>query len=86
MIPHVRKTLKEINDEAKQIIVDTVQNLVTMGKHIKYLLNDFTNKHSEYIINWKVIDNKVDGKIKENLVDVYKRMYNFLKLMQYYAK
>ena len=53
-----------------------------MGKHIKYLLNDFTNKRSEYIINWKVIDTKVDGKMKEKLVDVYKRMYGFLKLMK----
>ncbi len=86
MIPHVRKALKEINEMAKQIIVDTVQNLVTMGKHVKFLLNDFTHKRSEYIINWKTIDNRVDGKLKEKLVDVYKRIYNFLKLIQYYAK
>jgi hypothetical protein len=86
MMPHVRKALKDINDSAKQIIVETVQNLITMGKHIKYLLNDYTNKRSEYIINWKTIDNKTDGKIKEKLIEVYKRIYNFLKLIQYYAK
>ncbi len=86
LIPHVRKALKDINDVAKQIIVDTLQNLVTMGKHIKYLLNDFTHKRSEYIINWKIIDNRFDGKLKEKLVEVYKRIYSFLKLIQYYAK
>lgn len=86
MIPHVRKLLKEINDSAKQVIVETIQNLVTVGKHIKFLLNDFTNKRSEYIINWKAIDNKTDGKLKEKLIDIYKKIYNFLKLIQYYAK
>jgi hypothetical protein len=86
VMPQIRKMLKEINDIARQLILETGQNLLVIGKYIKLMVDDQSTKKNSVIINWKVIENKTDNKIHDILVDVYKKIYYFLKLLQFYNK
>jgi hypothetical protein len=82
----LRKLLKDINDEALRMITESANNLIMMGKGIKLVIEDYDKKHHELILNWKEIEGVFEGDVKETLTGIYKRIYYFIQLMQYYVK
>lgn len=72
----------DLNDEAKQMLVDGTKNLITIAKTTKTLLEDYAKPKGEVIINWKELDKFADHPIKELGVGVYKHIYLFVQLMQ----
>ncbi len=82
----LRKLLKEINDRALLLIQDSAQNFIVIGKNIKMLIEDYEKKPHEVILNWKEIESAVEGDIKENLSEIYKKIYYFIKLIQLFIK
>ncbi|MBN1696297.1 MAG: hypothetical protein JW881_02180 [Spirochaetales bacterium] len=82
----LRQMLKEINDGAKRIMYDAAQGLITLAKNLKNLLDDYSKQPHELIINWKEIDTHTDNTIKTKLVEIYKKIYYFIKLLQHYNK
>ena len=82
----LRKVLKEINDEALSIIQITAQNLITIGKSLKQVLDDYEKRPHELLTNWKEIEQHADKDIHAGITDIYKRIYYFIQLLQYYVK
>ncbi|MBN1797617.1 MAG: hypothetical protein JW822_03510 [Spirochaetales bacterium] len=82
----LRQMLKEINDMAKGMIHEAAQNLVTLGKNIKMALDDYTRQPHELIINWKEIEVNYDSDLKSTLVNIYKKIYYIVKLLQIFFK
>jgi hypothetical protein len=82
----LRQMLKEINDHAKKILFDSAQGLIGLAKNVKQVLDDYSRQPPELIINWKEIDTYSDNTVKERLTDVYRKIYYFIKLLQFYGK
>ncbi|MFO7849757.1 MAG: DUF5312 family protein [Spirochaetia bacterium] len=82
----LRKILKEINDEALGIIQNIAQNLITIGKSLKLVLDDYEKKPHELILNWKEIEQYSEKEIKTHITEVYRKIYYFIQLLQFYVK
>ncbi len=86
LVPHARKMLMQVNDEAKALIAETGQNFVALGKGLKTTLEDSSKKLHQLIMNWKEVDTAADGQIKNKIVAVYKKIYYFVQLLSFYGK
>jgi len=82
----LRQQLKEINDTALKLIQDSATNLIAMGKHLKTVLEDSQKKPHEMLLNWKEINLAANNEIREKIVDIYKRIYYFVQLLQHFSK
>lgn len=82
----LRKVLRETNDEALSIIQTASQNLIVIGKNLKLILEDYERRPHEVIMNWKEIEQYSEDDIKQKITEVYKKLYYFIQLMQYYVK
>ena len=83
---NLREQLKKINDEALKMVQLSAQNLITVGKMLKVVIEDYDHKPRELILNWKEIDVASDNQIRARLADVYKRIYYFIQLLQFFVK
>mgnify|MGYP002622196850 CR=1 FL=1 len=75
-------TLGDVNNEAAQIISSAKQNIIIFDKNLKMLLEDFVKPHPEVIMNWHDLDRFAEGKLKQKSVEVYKKLYSFISLLQ----
>jgi hypothetical protein len=82
----LRKLLKETNDTVLDMITVAAQNLILMGRSLKSILEDREKKDHEMIINWKEIEAASDFEVKEEISNVYRKIYHFVQLMQYFVK
>ena len=78
----INRLVTDANEQAKSFIVDSTRNLITVGKTVKSLLEDETKKSPEMIINWKEIEHYADHPPKDLGIEVYKKIYLFVTLMQ----
>ncbi|MCQ2982516.1 MAG: DUF5312 family protein [Treponemataceae bacterium] len=78
--------LNDINGEAREIMVPAIQNIIIMGKNIKALVEDHEKARPELIVNWKALDHFAEIPIKTQGIDIYKKLYLFINLMQMYLK
>jgi hypothetical protein len=82
----LRTQLKETNDEALNMITVAAQNLIVMGRSLKSVLEDKNKKDHELIINWKEIESASDSNVKDEISRVYRKIYHFVQLMQFFVK
>lgn len=82
----IRQLLKDVNEKAENMIVSATKDLIVFGKNIKNLLEDFLKPRHEILINWKEIDSNSEPNVKTQVTLVYKKIYSFVMLMQYYIK
>ncbi len=81
----IQTTLRDANNEAASCIIASVQNFMIFDRNLKMLLEDFVKfPHSELLLNWKDLDHFAEGKLKEQCITVYKKIYSFVQLMQAY--
>lgn len=85
-VKYVRTLLKGINDEALKFINLSAQNLIVVGKNLKQVLEDYQQTPHELIINWKDIENSSEKPIDQRITEVYKVIYYFIQLMQFFVK
>jgi hypothetical protein len=78
--------LMQINDNARSMIAETGQNLIALGKGLKAALEDSSTRPHQLITNWKEIDNAADARIRNRIVEVYKKIYYFVQLLTFYGK
>ncbi len=74
--------LGDANNEAAQVLLSARQNMITFAKNLKMALEDFVKPHPELIRNWRDLDRVAEGKLKQRCVDVYKKLYAFISLLQ----
>lgn len=82
----LRSQLKETNEEVLDMITVAAQNLITMGRSLKTVLEDKDKKDHEMIINWKEIESAAEFEVKDEIARVYKKIYHFVQLMQFFVK
>ena len=85
-LPQLRKLLHEANETARTIMVETVQSLIVIAKNLRGMIEDFDRAAAELILNWKEMDGFMDNQAKVKMVGVYKQIYYFIQLMQYFLK
>ena len=77
--------LDDVNTDAKDLVAESSKKLIVVGKTIKALLEDHEKQRPEMLINWKEIDRFAETPIKDMGVDLYKKIYLFVSLMQMYV-
>ena len=82
----LRKSLKEVNDDAQRLINSTGIHLVAIAKSFKLIIDDYQKKHSELITNWKELEPLFEGDVVETMSEIYKKCYYFVQLLQFFNK
>ncbi len=82
----VKTMITDINSRAQRIMSESANSLISFGKGIKSLIEDYDRVDHELIINWKELANMSDVPLKERLSEDYKRIYYLIQLLQMYAK
>ncbi len=85
-IKHLRILLKGINDDAQRMINAAAQGLISIGKNLKNVLEDYQRSPHELIINWKEIEFASERPIADRVTEIYKKIYYFVQLMQFFSK
>jgi len=83
----LRDVVKEINDRASGIVNEAAHSLIAFGKNLKSLIDDYDKApHWEILINWKEVDTASENSVKSRMVNVYKKLYYFVQLLQLFVK
>ncbi|MFP4373829.1 MAG: DUF5312 family protein [Spirochaetaceae bacterium] len=82
----LKQTLDEVNKQARAMIVDSAQALITMAKDLKTLIEDHDRKSGELLLNWKELDSYSEASLKARMVEIYRTTYYFVQLLQMYVK
>ncbi|MBO4509588.1 MAG: hypothetical protein J5747_13260 [Spirochaetaceae bacterium] len=82
----IQSILNDLNGKARMIIGTACQYLITIGKNIKNLLEDYEKPRPELLINWKELEHFADTPIVEQGKNIYKQIYLFVQLMQLYMQ
>ncbi|MCR4714983.1 MAG: DUF5312 domain-containing protein [Treponemataceae bacterium] len=82
----IQSILNDLNGKARNIIGVSCQQLITIGKNVKALLEDYEKQRPELIINWKELEHFADNPILEDGKNLYKQIYLFVSLMQLYMQ
>lgn len=82
----LRQTLSQVNEEAIGMVNTTAANLITLGKIVKQMIDDLERDRPELVLNWGELQGYSEKDLKTQLVQIYKRSYFFVQLMQMYVK
>lgn len=82
----LKQQLKDINTTAKTLIIDCANNLITIGKGLKTCIDDYARAKHETILNWKALEAGTEKELKVFMPEVYKTIYYFVQLMQFFIK
>ena len=80
----INRVVSDANDEARGYIITSTQNLVVIAKTIKQLLEDFSKEKHLIVQNWKELEKFFEVPFKDFSVNIYKKIYLFVQLMQNY--
>ncbi|QQO10761.1 DUF5312 family protein [Breznakiella homolactica] len=83
---YIRIILKSVNEEAQKMIILSAQALIVIGKHFKGILEDYQKNPHELIMNWKEIESTSEEPIAQRITEVYKKIYYFIQMMQFFAR
>ena len=81
-ITALAQLLTEINESAKDLIFRGAQNLITVGKVLRSLLEDRKRQPAELMLNWQEIDGFSEPNISGRLIGVYNKLYQFIQLIR----
>lgn len=76
------RLINDANKTAYSFIAGCTKNLITMGRIIKSLVEDYSKPKPTIIANWKELEKYAETPIKEMCVSLYKKIYLFVSLMQ----
>jgi hypothetical protein len=83
---YVTVILKSVNEEAQRLINTAAQALISIGKNLKNLLDDYQKTNRELIMNWKELESASEAPMAQRMADTYKKIYYFIQLMQTLSK
>ena len=82
----LKDELDKVNETARTMINTSAQNLITIAKTLKSLLEDYDRKDSEMMMNWKELEGFTEEPLKDRMMAIYQRIYYFIQLLQIYVK
>jgi hypothetical protein len=80
-IRYINSIVRNINEEALDMINRAVPSLIVVGKHLKMVMDDFEKKPFELIMNWKELIGVSKAPINQRIVAAYKKINYFVQLM-----
>ncbi len=80
----INRVISDANEQAKGFILTSTQNLITIGKTIKQLIEDYQQSKPVIVQNWKELEKYIDVPMKDFCVGIYKKIYMFVQLIQQY--
>lgn len=81
----INRIVSDANEQARNYIIQSAQNLVTIGKTIKQLIEDYSLSKPILVANWKELEKFIETPMKEFSVNIYKKIYLFVQLLQTYV-
>lgn len=82
----LKQQVKDINEKAQLLLKGSAQNLITVAKNLRMCLEDYQKQPREMLINWKELEAAFDNNVKESIADIYKTIYHFIQLLQFFVK
>ena len=82
----IKQQLKEVNADARALILEGANHLIVVGKHLKMAIDDYAKAKAELVLNWKQIESGTQNILREWMPTNYKLIYNFVQLMQFFVK
>jgi hypothetical protein len=80
----LRMALQQVNDEARTMIGDSVTHFVAIARVLKLAHEDIGKPNPDFLVNWKELKPASDKDLRTVIASVYKKIYNFVQLMQMY--
>jgi hypothetical protein len=80
-----RKSLKKINDGARNMLVRSCQATITLGKILKQLYEDYKKPNSQMILNWREINARSKRDMGQLFIHSYQKLYHFVQLVKLYV-
>ena len=80
----INRIISDSNEQARGYLVTASQDLITIGKTLKQLIEDYSKQKSEIVHNWRELERYIDHPMKEFSIGIYKKIYLFVQLMQQY--
>lgn len=80
----INRVISDSNDQAHGFLLSCTQELVTIGKTLKQLIEDYVKPKPVLVQNWRELERYIDHPMKEFCVNIYKKIYLFVQLMQQY--
>ena len=81
----INRVVSDGNDQAREFIISATKNLIIIGKTVKQLIEDYTKPKPVLVANWKELEKFIDQPMKDYSVNIYKKLYLFVQLMQTYV-
>ena len=78
----IKTTLRDINSLAREYLVNTTKSMINFAKILKSVIEDHQKPKGEIVMNWKELDRFAEHPINQLGVEVYKKIYLFVQLMQ----
>jgi len=85
-VKYLRNMLKDINDHAVGMVSKAAMGLIGIGRTLKSLVEDLGRPHHEVLLNWKDVESASPRPIREWMIDLYKKIYYMVQLLQFFAK
>lgn len=82
----INRVVSDSDEEARGYIIQSTQNLITIGKVIKQLIEDYSLPKPVIVQNWKELEKFLEEPMRDFSVNIYKKIYLFVQLMQGYLK
>ena len=80
----INRVVSDANETARGYIIQGTQNLITIGKTVKQLIEDYALPKPVIVQNWRELEKYIETPMKEFSVGIYKKIYLFAQLMQTY--
>ena len=84
-VKYLRNILRDTNERASGLVNSSALNLISVGKHLKSLIEDLSKAHHEIVLNWKEIENAAAHPLKEWMLETYKKIYYLVQLLQFFV-
>lgn len=78
----ISRLINDANDAAYSFIMESTRSLITMGKIIKALIDDFAKQKPQLISNWAELSRYSDVPPNELNISLYKKIYLFTNLIK----
>jgi hypothetical protein len=82
----LRQVVHDIDERAMNLITESGTSLITVGRVVKILIEDYERKTPEIIMNWRELESQSGDSMKNQLNAVYKKIYHFVQLLQLFVK
>jgi hypothetical protein len=84
VLAELRSLLQRVNDQARGMVGSSSTHFVALGRVLKLVYDDSARPHPEQVVNWKELQAGTDKDLRGMVAAAYKRIFNFMQLMQNY--